>query len=89
MKEHIDNVENFIERLSLDIYNLTWHHIISKIQLNYLKSLKINLSEQELIIIGDIAEIYKVITQNEIQCAHWNNIQVSLYPMVLYYKEDG
>ena len=44
IKEYIDIVENFIERLSLDIYNLT-RHIISKIQLNYLKSLKINLSE--------------------------------------------
>lgn len=88
MKECIDTVENFIERLSLDIYNLTRHHIISKIQMNYLKSLKINLSEQELIIIGDFAENYKVITQNEIQSAHWNNIQVTLHPMVLYYKKD-
>ena len=90
IKEYIDIVENFIERLSLlDIYNLTRHHIIFKIQLNYLKSLKIILSEQELIIIGDFAENYKVITQNEIQSAHWNNIQVTLHQMVLYYKEDG
>ena len=89
MKQYIVTVENFIERLSLVIYNLTRYDIISKTQLNYLKSLKINFSEQELIIIGDFAENYKVITQNGISNAHWNNIQVTLKPMVLYYKEDG
>ncbi len=76
MKESVDNIDDFVEKLSEDIYNLTLHHIISRQQLDYLKELKSNLPEKEAIILGDFAMNYSVVLQNEVESAHCTNIQV-------------
>ena len=38
--------------------------------------------------LGDFAENYKFITQDEVQSFHWTNLQCTLHPVVVYYKEN-
>ena len=37
-------------------------------------------------VIGDFAEIYRFVVQDEIQSFHWNKTQGTLHPIVIYYK---
>ena len=89
MTEIIDTKEDFIEKLTNKIFNLTRHHIISKIQAKYLQDLKENLQENEVAVIGDFAENYTILIQDEIQSFHWSNIQIVLHPMFVIYKSEG
>lgn len=67
----------------------TSHSYIAKSQANFLKDLKQNLPSNEVIVLGDFAENYSFVVQDEVQGMHWNNAQCSLHPIVIYYKNDG
>ena len=41
------------------------------------------------LILGDFAENYKFVVQDEVQSFHWNNLQCTLHPVVVYYRADG
>ena len=45
--------------------------------------------DQSNIILGDFAENYVFVVQDEIQSYHWNTQQCSLHPLVIYYKDDN
>ena len=66
---------------------MTAHSFIAKCQSNYLRECKENLEENEVIILGDFAKNYSFVVQDEVQGFHWNNIQCTLHPVVLYYKD--
>jgi hypothetical protein len=51
---------------------LTAHSYIAKVQAKYLKKCKEELKEIEVIVLGDFAENYKFVIQDEIQGFHWN-----------------
>ena len=80
---------DFIELLINKIDILTTHSYIAKSQAGYLKKLKNDLKENEVIVLGDIAENYGFIVQDEIQGFHWNTSQCTLHPVVVYYKQNG
>ena len=63
---------------------LTAHSFIGKCQSNYLRELKGNLEENEVIILGDFAENYSFVVQDEVQGFHWNNLRCTLHPVVVY-----
>ena len=42
-----------------------------------------------MIILGDFAEKFSFLAQDEIQGYHWNNHQCSLHPIVLYYCKEN
>ena len=65
---------------------LTSHSYISKCQTKYLKKLKENLSANECIILGDFAENYEYVVQDEIQSYHWSKNGCTLHPVVIYFK---
>ena len=65
---------------------LTAHSYIAKCQSKYLKNLKENLNDSEYIVLGDFAENYKFIVQDEIQGYHWNKDQCTLHSIVIYFK---
>ena len=46
-----------------------------------------NLEENDVIILGDFAENYSVVVQDEVLGFHWNNFQYILYPVVVYYND--
>ena len=45
---------------------------------------------EEVIVLGDFAENYMYVIQDEIQGYHWNKRQRTLHPIVIYYRtHDG
>ena len=37
----------------------------------------------------DFAENFSFVVQDEIQAFHWNKLQATLHPIVMYYKQNG
>ena len=82
-------VEEYKDLLIKCIDELTAHSYISKCQTKYLKELKENLPDNECIVLGDFAENYEYIVQDEIQSYHWCKNGCTLHPVVIYYKSQG
>lgn len=83
------SVEDFILDLARKIIHLTSHHFIAKHQSGYLKNLKEEIEEGEVIILMDFAENYSFVIQDESQGFHWDNSQATLHPFVVYYRDEG
>ena len=66
---------------------MTAHSFIAKCQSNYLRECKENFEEHEVIILGHFAKNYSFVVQDEVQGFHWNNLQCTLHPVVVYYKD--
>ena len=41
------------------------------------------------LVLGDFAENYTFVVQDEIQSFHWSKQYCTLHPVVVYYKENG
>ena len=67
---------------------LTAHSYISKCQSKCLKNLNEELPTSSAIILGDFAENYSFVVQDEVKGFHWSNLHCTLYPTVVFYKED-
>ena len=59
----------FITAFYYQLYSITCHSYIAKSQARYLSELKENL-EDAIIVLGDFAENYTFVIQNEIQGYH-------------------
>lgn len=70
---------------------LTFRSHISRIaaQFKEQKYLKENLPPNHVYIHMDFAEDYRCRSQNEIQSAYWSPTQVTIHPVVMYYKQPG
>ena len=82
-------LSEFIITLSCLLDSITCHSYIAKSQARYLSELKENLEEDAIIVLGDFAENYTFVIQDEIQGYHWSKQQCTLHPLVIYYKENG
>ena len=80
------DVPTFVELLVSCFEKLQSHSFIAHSQSQYLNQLKQNMDQSNIIIIGDFAENYAFVVQDEIQSYHWNTQQCSLHPLVIYYK---
>ena len=78
--------DEFIEELCEKLDKITSHSYIAKSQAKYLADLKDNLKENEAIVLGDFAENYQFLIQDEVQGYHWSKKYCSLHPIVIYYK---
>ena len=87
--EIVEDLDEFIDNLSLDIWNLTTHEFIRQQQSCYLKNLQNNLAENHLIVIGDFSENYFVIIQDAAQAIYFASKQITLHPFVVYYKDSN
>ena len=81
-------VEHWLER-EISIDKVTTHSYIAKCQSCYLSSRKENLLEHSAIVLGDFAENYTFVVQDEIQSFHWSKTYCILHPIVLCIKQDG
>ena len=52
------------------------------------KKLKFQIDKLTVIFLGDSAENYKFVIQDEVCWFHWNDSQYTLYPVVTYYQEN-
>ncbi len=82
-------VDEFIDLLVNSIDKLTSHSYIAKCQAKYFADCKGNLPENSLVVVGDFAENYTFVVQDEIQSFHWSKSSCTLHPIVLYFKQDG
>lgn len=71
------------------IDQLTSHSYIAKAQSRFLKMRKENLEDNSIIFLGDFAENFSFVIQDEIQSHHWSKQQATLHPVVIYYKDDN
>ena len=85
LEDHEDDFDDFLEKLSSKFFELTEHHFISKKQSEFLRIKKSNLNFDEAVLILDFAENYSFIVQDCAQGFHWNNVQATIHPFVLYY----
>ncbi len=47
------------------------------------------LKDGEFLVIGDFAENFSFVVQDEAQSFHWNNSSVTIHPFVYYFKENN
>lgn len=80
--------DEFVETFVQGLYNLKFHHYVSKVQGRVLKEKKENLLDTECIVLADFSENYTFIVQDEIQGYHWVNDQATVHPFVVYLKEQ-
>ena len=84
------NEDEFIELLVEAIDNLTSHSYIAKCQTKYLKRRKEELPHNCALVLGDFAENYTFVVQDEIQSFHyWTKLYCTLHPIVVYHKENS
>ena len=82
--------EEYKELLVESINKLTRHSYLAKAQAQYVKSKKESLGMNEVLVLGDFAENYQFLIQDEIQSYHWSKAYCTLHPLVIYYKDaDG
>ena len=79
---NIMRIEDFIGIICNSLQELT------KSQAEYLQQRKDNIDNETVISLGNFAENYSFVVQDEVQSFHWNNFQCTLHPVVLYYKID-
>ena len=79
----------FIKLFVKSILKLKRHAFIAKTQSYFLKELKNDLSTNHALVLLDFAENYSFVVQDEAQSFHWNNMQCSIHPAVIYYIFDG
>ncbi|CAL4228697.1 unnamed protein product, partial [Meganyctiphanes norvegica] len=79
--------EKFIDSLCTNVVKLTSHHFIAKKQSEFLKDFLKNPSKFAIIIIGDFAENYSFVVQDEAQGFHWENSQCTVHQFVVYFKD--
>lgn len=85
----VKNSSDFVDELCAKAKKLLRHAFIAKQQAQYLKTLKHNLSEGEFIVICDFAENYAFVVQQAVPGFHWNNNQATIYPVVVYFRNNG
>ena len=77
-------MEEYKLMLSESTNKLTAHSYIAKCQARYLKQQKGNLAKDCCIVLGDFAENFTFVIQDEIQNYHWSKSQCTLHPVALY-----
>ena len=78
--------DEYKEALITMIDDLTKHSYLAKCQAKFLKAKKEELSANEGIVLGDFAENYQFLIQDEIQSYHWSKEYCTLHPLVLYFR---
>lgn len=73
-----------IQEINKMIPTFKTHSYIKKIQSDYFDERKKNLNENDAVIQVDFAENYSLIAQDEIQSAHWQHSQTTLFTCCIW-----
>lgn len=84
----LKNADEFIDELCDGAKNLLGHAFIAKNQAHYFKHMKENLQEGEFLVVCDFAENFAFVVQEAVAGFHWNNNQATIYPTVVYFREN-
>lgn len=89
LTHHKEPVSEYVELVCKGLMKLAPHSYLAKSQAAYLKSRKVDMNDSTVLFLGDFAENYKFVVQDEVQSFHWTNLQCTLHPVVIYFKENG
>lgn len=89
LETQIQNASDFVDELCDKAACLQRHAFIAKQQSQYLKTLKSSLNEGQFIVICYLAENYAFVVQEAVPGFHWNNNQATIYPVVIYFRQNG
>ena len=81
-----ENVETYIENVTKKVQSIKVNSYIPKAQSERLQKLKNEPKSDSIIFLGDFAESYGFVVQDEVQSFHWRNLQATLHPVVIYYN---
>ncbi|XP_058803484.1 uncharacterized protein LOC131671234 [Phymastichus coffea] len=82
-------IDEFLDKLTDNIWDMTRHHFISYKQKENLNDTLKNLASDTGVLIMDFAENYAFICQNSTQGFYFNNTNATLFTATLYYKEQA
>ena len=78
------------DTLTSAINAITKHSFLAKCQANFLRAKKECLKVNKVIVLGDSAENYQFLVQDEIQSYHWSKEYCTLHPPIVYFIDsDG
>lgn len=83
------STDDFFDKFSEKLRRLLTHSYVAKEQHMFFNKKKKELHPGECVVISDFSENYAFVIQDSIQGAHWNNDQVTIHPMAIYYQENG
>ena len=83
------SVDEFIQSFTEHLQHIILHDFIEKVQTSYYQDLRDNLLGEKEILVGDFAENFTFVMQDEVQSYHWNNAQATIHPFVCYWLENG
>ena len=83
------SLHHLIDMITSSIDALTSHSYTAKAQSKYLKMRKENIEDNSLLFLGDFAENFTFVIQDEIQSYHWSKQQATLHPVVIYFKVNS
>ena len=87
--EKTSSVKDFLyQHLVTVVEPLASHLFRAKWQINMLETCKETLSDNEAVTVMDFSENYSCRFQNEVQSAFFDTNQVTIHPMMMYYKKD-
>ncbi|XP_053391572.1 uncharacterized protein LOC123539851 [Mercenaria mercenaria] len=75
----IDELLECLEMLALHLFTARW-------QYKQFNDISKNVPENVVVTIADFSENYRCVSQDEIQSAYYSYSQVSVFPMIAYYK---
>ena len=86
------SLTDFFKDLQNDMETYTAHAFCASWQPCQLAQLLPNLKQDEVVAVMDFSENYHCMHQNEVQTAYFSPCEVTLHPMMFYYKacnDDG
>lgn len=78
-------IEDFCEKMK----QLTPHAFIAKQQSSFMKETRESLQDNEFLVVCDFAENYAFVVQDAAPGFHWNNDSATVYPVVVYFRENN
>ena len=78
--------DEFIEAFCSKLEMLIPHSFIATQQTSFFNECRSSL---KLLVVADFSENYSFILQDVAQGFHWNNVQATIHPFVIYYKHCG
>ena len=83
----LQSVDEFIQGFTEHLQYIILHDFIEKVQTSYYQDLRDNMLGEK-VLVGDIAENFTFVMQDEVQSYHWNNAQATIHPFVCYWLEN-
>lgn len=77
-------IEDFIDKCLQQIEDLATHHFVFKAQAEFFISKQSELTEREVLVVGDYAQNFEFVIQDSIQSAYFQAKQATVHPFSIY-----